>query len=751
MISGDGLSVGGGQVQRVNVQAGSGNSFAENGVLIAGDYFAALKVRPVAGSWIPSTTQQSCTACVVIGAHLARRLFGHAEHALGRTLSIAAHSVGKPVTVHVMGVAPAGFHGVGDQHAEVWIPHTLFAPLMGFVMPPGAKMQLALDGVPSFVVAPTDLQSGALQGMLARMTATARKRAQAGAAPSAFAGTNTRLIAFAPYSSRPQHYLRLYQRLKLYWLVIALAAVFTVINAWAVGWLVALRRRSRLTTARVLGMTRLHLIVDNAGAALRTWAAAVVAALVLLIAILTILRGELAALGIPHAQLPALGIGVLAWTALILLGVVALQRLPEVAYGWGEPLHGNASRAARGMRKFSGVTVLIETFFVAALSVMAAWALVLYTGMMHANLGIFRQPATVVHIRLRHGYGALSSLNASGGPAISNRLIVQAIERAAADFAPMVKVGFGPAPAAHVGELSGSVSRHDVHMQICEQYVSAGWLAAAQTRILAGRGFSTEQPDPAAVLVDATIARRLFGSPAAAVGQYLDIAIASNQQQSRRIIGVLKTVRLTGANRSHCPLVFNDIRVHGSGMVASGGGDLVITPNVPHARWLALTATINRALARATPALQVKQIEDSGSMIAALYGAQRHLARILFAVAIFTWLMALLGLAVMLRLQHDLQRRVQAIRCALGAGPRLLYGEVLGWALALALAGAVLALLFTPWLAQQFALLSGAQVSPFGWPTWIALAVLLLTVFLVAHFPARRAARAEPAQSLHEL
>ena len=62
-----------------------------------------------------------------------------------------------------------------------------------------------------------------------------------------------------------------------------------------------------------------------------------------------------------------------------------------------------------------------------------------------------------------------------------------------------------------------------------------------------------------------------------------------------------------------------------------------------------------------------------------------------------------------------------------------------------------LALRAAPWLAQQFALLSGAQVAPFGVATWIALAVLLLAVFLVAHFPARRAARAEPAQSLHEL
>ena len=65
--------------------------------------------------------------------------------------------------------------------------------------------------------------------------------------------------------------------------------------------------------------------------------------------------------------------------------------------------------------------------------------------------------------------------------------------------------------------------------------------------------------------------------------------------------------------------------------------------------------------------------------------------------------------------------------------------------------GARLLLFALPWLAQQYALLSGAQVAPYGAATWIALAVLLLAVFMVAHYPARRAARAEPAQSLHEL
>jgi type IV secretory pathway TrbD component len=42
-------------------------------------------------------------------------------------------------------------------------------------------------------------------------------------------------------------------------------------------------------------------------------------------------------------------------------------------------------------------------------------------------------------------------------------------------------------------------------------------------------------------------------------------------------------------------------------------------------------------------------------------------------------------------------------------------------------------------------------VAAFGVATWLALALLLLAVLVVAHFSARRAARAEPAESLHEL
>ncbi len=144
-------------------------------------------------------------------------------------------------------------------------------------------------------------------------------------------------------------------------------------------------------------------------------------------------------------------------------------------------------------------------------------------------------------------------------------------------------------------------------------------------------------------------------------------------------------------------------------------------------------------------------MRSSTRQLSRLNRPQRILATIFGVVAGFALLIALVGLLVFLRLFLALRKRVDAIRQALGASPRRLYTGVVVGTVLLGGAGAVLALLFTPWLAQQFALLSGAQVAPFGAATWIALAVLLLAVFLVAHFPARRAARAEPAESLHEL
>jgi ABC-type antimicrobial peptide transport system permease subunit len=160
-----------------------------------------------------------------------------------------------------------------------------------------------------------------------------------------------------------------------------------------------------------------------------------------------------------------------------------------------------------------------------------------------------------------------------------------------------------------------------------------------------------------------------------------------------------------------------------------------------------LDAAFNRQHAHLT----VAGMRSTGELRDWLAAQQITESRVFTLIAVFAWAIALSGIVALLRLYLAQRRRLLAIESALGATPSRIYlGVVLG-TLAMAGIGALIALLLLPWLATQYALLSGAQVEPFGWVTWIALAVLLLAVFLVAHFPARRAARAEPAQSLHEL
>ncbi len=183
----------------------------------------------------------------------------------------------------------------------------------------------------------------------------------------------------------------------------------------------------------------------------------------------------------------------------------------------------------------------------------------------------------------------------------------------------------------------------------------------------------------------------------------------------------------------------------------SSAGPLLVRPRVPVQHDAALRVALTAVLKRQAPQLEVGKIRSSDAIRAQLAAPQTRQAQIFVTIALFAWAIALSGVAAHLRLFLAMRKRQSAIRSALGAGPLRLYREVVLGTLALAAAGVLLALLAAPWLAAQFAFLSGAQVAAFDAATWIALAVLLLAVFAVVHFPARRAARAEPAESLHEL
>ncbi|HEY6050049.1 MAG TPA: ABC transporter permease, partial [Thermoanaerobaculia bacterium] len=97
--------------------AGGGTAEHIRGTLVSAEYFEVLQVPLAAGRGFLRREEDAGDPVAVVSADFARRRFGSPAGALGR--SFLAN--GAPFTV--VGVAPAGFRGVGfASHSEIWLP-----------------------------------------------------------------------------------------------------------------------------------------------------------------------------------------------------------------------------------------------------------------------------------------------------------------------------------------------------------------------------------------------------------------------------------------------------------------------------------------------------------------------------------------------------------------------------------------------------------------------------------------------------
>jgi predicted permease len=96
--------------------------------VVSGEYFSVLRMRPVLGrGFLPEEDQTPDThPVVVLGHDLWQNRFGSASDVVGRQVTIN----GAPFTV--VGVAPAGFHGLRDMErpADLWVPSMTYRTVM---------------------------------------------------------------------------------------------------------------------------------------------------------------------------------------------------------------------------------------------------------------------------------------------------------------------------------------------------------------------------------------------------------------------------------------------------------------------------------------------------------------------------------------------------------------------------------------------------------------------------------------------
>ena len=717
--------------------------------MVRGRYFQAVDLDHVLGRLISPAEARANAPVIVINRHCADALFGSAQAALNRalTLHIGGGSSAGPRQVHVIGVITNAFTGIRayDEHFRhqpvAWVP--LPFPF----------------GFPTLLSVPVNLPQAEVRHELDLAW---------NSLPQTVKGKGSHGLVFTqPFSAEPGAVATTTHKLELYLDLAGAALLLTLANFMAVNFLEALRRRTVHAIERTLGATRAWQLRRVLYRALLGALMTLVVTGALLVAALVVAQRAIIAMSwfrLMESPWGRVG-GVLDWSRLLIPAValiVAVVLIEVLVHGVLLAREQRVSSSMqvsspRGERQVGGVILALEFTLAALLAVLAGWGVQYAWRMAHQNLGMLQgQRLTLLSTKVNKSYFSMHP--DAFAESVSSTVLAADLRRAIAGIEPHADVAFGPVVGVQFRHGDGNFHNGSGKLEagqagiITQKFVaSASWLPVGEVHLLTGRNFSRHHPDPHEVLIDADVARTLFGSVRDAVGRVVHTeALPDAPPQVMHVRGVIAPLRLDSPG--HAPVAsWIEPLQGGNSAFRFVGGDILVRPVIPVARDQALLAAVQRVFAKDAPYIEPSRVRSSTQVVGRLDRPQRLLATVFGTVAGFGLLIALTGLFVFLRLFLAMRKRVDAIRQALGASPRRLYTGIVGGAVILGLAGALLALLLTPWLAQQFTLFSGAQVAAFGWTTWLALAMLLLAVFLVAHFPARKAACAEPAESLHEL
>src|SRR6476646_8385528 len=271
--------------------------------------------------------------------------------------------------------------------------------------------------------------------------------------------------------------------------------------------------------------------------------------------------------------------------------------------------------------------------------------------------------------------------------------------------------------------------------------ITGDYLRALQIPLLAGRTFEPRDnaDGPKVVIVNETVAKRYFGSPAEAIGKRL--SIWHDEKFMREIVGVVgdtKTGSFTedGGAQIYVPHA-QDVQWNFMGLVIRTAGDPA-----------AFAATLRRevqALDKDQPVYNVRTMDE---VVMNSLGTRRVSMQLFAVFAIAALLLAAIGIYGVMAYSVTQRTQEIGIRMALGAQRSHVLALVIRQGMSLTVIGVVIgvagAFAVTRLLAN---LLFG--VAPTDPLTFVAIPLLLLFVALVAcYLPARRAARLDPTIAL---
>jgi predicted permease len=281
------------------------------------------------------------------------------------------------------------------------------------------------------------------------------------------------------------------------------------------------------------------------------------------------------------------------------------------------------------------------------------------------------------------------------------------------------------------------------------KWVSPGYFATMGTRLVAGREITWTDIDNGGhvALVSQAYAKRVWGDPAAALGQ----RIRENQtrEQSQEIIGVVQDVHEDDLNQEPPMTVYWPVRIDGFfGNSQFAFPAIAYVVRSDRAGTATLVDEIRRAVWASNANLPVFLIRTMQEV----YGyslARTSLTLVMLGLAGAMALgLGIVGIYGVIAYVVSQRAREIGIRLALGAQPADVKKMFVVDGLALAAVGAagglVAAIGLTRWIAS---LLYG--IGPLDPPAYVGgLLVILAASLLASYLPARRAARIDPMETL---
>ena len=704
----------------VGVASGPGQTAtAVSGEFVTGNYFQVLDVKAALGrTLLPSDEGTSGTATVVLSDGLWRRHFGAAPDIVGRLISINRY----PMTV--VGVAEPDFHGTTLSYDnDVFLPLTM-AQRLGFDFDgPQTTQGFLREGVS---LANASAQADALW------------RAQ-GRAPSG--GNSIERLRISPFwraPGGPQVYAMptvvVLSGLGLLVLAVACANIAGLVLVRGIS------RRGEIAVRLALGAPRIRivrlLLVENLllaapGAVLGVGLAAV--GLPVLVAYADWLAAPQRLFLNLAVDRVVVGFTVLAAAgSALVFGFVPAVRSSRIDLM--RAINGDASPRGAANSPLRAALVVAQVAVSLLLLIGAGLVTRSFDAARQSDPGFDARQVTSIRLDLKqNGY------DRAAGAVFYRRLL----DAVAADSATesVTLAAYNPMnlteTAARELTIDGYEPGRTEDMAVLVNTIGPDYFQTLRIPLEAGRTFEwrDDERSASAAIVNATLARRFWGSATAAVGQRLRL----DRDEWRIVVGVADDIKYLRVNESPRPYVYVPLlQAYRPNMILHARVDAAVDRFVDQVRGHVV------ALDPGLPA-DAKSLEEriAGSLV-----FMNLAARMLFVFGVTGALLAALGVYGLVWYAVKQSTHEIGIRLAVGAPARRVALELIGRALRFGAAGAAAGTVaaFAATRLLRGVLYGVSATDPDSFVS--ALAILLGAVAIAAAGPAWRAARTDPARAL---